>query len=432
MLSKSCKGALAVLLLAALTSRLPAAAQESNSLEIAKHYSLYQTKFANQYYEDALPYLRWILKHAPAFPWNDDRNYKRGVVLYDSLAARTDDPATQRTHLDAALALHDAAVATLTTLGAKIDVFKWTRDKGRFIQTHPDDFADRIDEAIDAYRKAYTLDPQRLDPYYINLILRDDLSRENYGAALERLDAINQQRGEEPDIQRLVLLYEKQIPLEEQAAFWEQKLADDPSNLAIKQRLLAMYLDLEWRDKAISLAEDLLRVEPTVELLLLLGDFYLHDGQYVRALELFEQTLDMPDFDPSAEIYFNMGLAHQELDDFPRARAHYRKALELNPAFGIAYLAIGDLYVIAVSQCSGEALERADRAVYWLAADWYKKARRADPSVAQEADRNISFYRQHFLNDEERFFQGLKVGQRYTIDYGCYSWIGETTRVKAL
>ncbi len=193
-----------------------------------------------------------------------------------------------------------------------------------------------------------------------------------------------------------------------------------------------MYLDLEWRDKAIALAEDLLRVEPTVELLLLLGDFYLNDGQYVRALELLEQILDMPDFDPSAEIYFNMGLAHQELDDFPRARAHYRKAIELNPAFGIAYLAIGDLYVIAVSQCSGEALERADRAVYWLAADWYEKARRADPSVAQEADRNISFYRQHFLNDEERFFQGLKVGQRYTIDYGCYSWIGETTTVKTL
>ena len=105
MLSKSCKGVLAVLLLAALTSCLPAAAQEPDSLEIARHYSLYQTKFANQNYEDALPYLRWILKHAPAFPWNNDRNYKRGVVLYDSLAARTDDPATRRTHLDAALVL---------------------------------------------------------------------------------------------------------------------------------------------------------------------------------------------------------------------------------------------------------------------------------------------------------------------------------------
>ena len=107
MLSKSCKGILAVLLLAALTSHLPAAAQEPDSLEIAKHYSLYQTKFANQNYEDALPYLRWILKHAPAFPWNNDRNYKRGVVLYDSLAARTDDPATRRAHLNAALVLHD-------------------------------------------------------------------------------------------------------------------------------------------------------------------------------------------------------------------------------------------------------------------------------------------------------------------------------------
>ena len=65
LLSNPCKGAL-VLLLAALTLHLPAVAQEPDSLEIAEHYSLYQTKFANNNFEDALPYLRWILKHAPA------------------------------------------------------------------------------------------------------------------------------------------------------------------------------------------------------------------------------------------------------------------------------------------------------------------------------------------------------------------------------
>ncbi len=431
--SNPCKGALVLLLLAALTSRLPAAAQELDSLEIKKHYSLYFEFFKNGNYADALPNLRWSLKNAPASPYNDDRNYRRGVLLYDSLAARTDDPATRRAHLDSALVLFDDAVVTLPALGAKIDVFKWTRDKGRFIQTHPNDFG--MDEAIDAYRQAYTLDPMRLDPYYINLILRDDLSRENYGEVLERLDAIDHQRGEEPDIEHLVETYVKRVPLEDQAAFWKQKLAKDPTNRALMERLLAIYLDLEWREEAIPLAEELIKGKPTVELLLLLGDFYLHDGQYAHALERFEQALDMPEFDPSAEVYYNMGFAEHQLDNLPRARTHYRKTIATNPSFGIAYIAIGDLYATAVSMCSSNTLEREDKAVYWLVIDWYEKAKEAAPldaAVVNEANAKISVYRLYFPDGEDRFYKGWEVGQRFTINYGCYSWIGDTTTVKAL
>ena len=105
----------------------------------------------------------------------------------------------------------------------------------------------------------------------------------------------------------------------------------------------------------------MIKEKPTIELLFLLGDFYLDDGQYARALERFEQALDMPDFDPSAEVYYNMGFAEHQLDNLPRARAHYRKAIALNPAFGIAYIAIGDLYASAVSMCSGNTLEREDK-----------------------------------------------------------------------
>ena len=375
LLSTPCKGALVVLLLAALTSPLPAAAQAPDSLEIAEHYSLYFEYFKNGNYADALPNLRWSLKNAPASPYNDDRNYRRGVLLYDSLAARTDDPATRSAHLNSALVLHETAIATLPALNAEIDVFKWTRDKGRFIQTHPNDFG--MDEAIDAYRQAYTLDPMRLDPYYIDLILRDDLSRENYGEVLERLDAIDQQRGEEPDIEHLVETYVKRVPLEDQAAFWKQKLTEDPTNRALMERLLTIYLDLEWWEEAILLAEALIKEKPTVELLLLVGDFYLNDGDYDRALEHYHALLEMPEFDPPAEVYYNMGFAEHQLDNLPRARAHYRKAIALNPAFGIAYIAIGDLYASAVSMCSGNTLEREDKAVYWLVIDWYDKAKEA-------------------------------------------------------
>ena len=428
---------MAGLLLIALTTPRLAAAQDNppDSTEVVRHFSLYLEHFKNGNYTDALPDLRWSLKNAPASPYNDDRNFKRGVILYDSLAARADDPATRRAHLDAALALHDDAVATLPGLGAEIDVFKWTLGKGRFIQTHPDDFADRMDEAIDAYRAAYDLDLLRLDPYYIDLIVRDDLSREDYSAALARLDDILRKRGDDPGIQGLVETQVQRVPLDEQAAFWQQRLADDPTNHAIKERLLGILLDLEWREEAIALAEELLKTEPTPDLLILLADFYLHDGDYARALELYALLLEMPDYDPTAEVYYNMGFAEHQLDNLPPARAHYRKAIALDPAFGLAYLAIGDLYATAVSVCSGNSIGRDDQAVYWLVIDWYEKAKQAAPSnamVVNEANAKISAYRRYFPNNEDRFYRGWEIGQSFSINYGCYSWIGETTTVKSL
>lgn len=308
-LSNPFQGALVVLLLAALTPRLPAAAQAPDTNEVAQRYSLYFEHFKNGNYADALPGLRWSLKNAPASPYNDDRNYKRGTITYDSLAARADDPAVRRAHLDAALALFDDALATLPALGAKIDVFKWTLDKGRFIQTHLNDLADRIDEALDAYRRAYELAPQRLDPYYIDLILRHDLSRENYGAALERLYDLEQHRGGEPAVQDLLRKYDPVIPLEVQDVFWSQKFEEAPGDLDIARRLLDIKVELGDWEAVRMIAEKVLQTEPSLELRLLLARIYLEDGDYAPALALYEQVLEMPDVEPSAEIYYNMGFA---------------------------------------------------------------------------------------------------------------------------
>ena len=129
-----------------------------------------------------------------------------------------------------------------------------------------------------------------------------------------------------------------------------------------------------------------------------------------------------------------MGFAEHQRDNLIPARSHYRRALALDPAFGNAYLAIGDLYVTAVSQCAGTTLERRDKAVYWLAVDWWEKARQmasSDASVVNEATMKIDTYRRYFLNAEEMFYMNLKAGQAFSINYGCYSWIGETTTVRA-
>ena len=179
----------------------------------------------------------------------------------------------------------------------------------------------------------------------------------------------------------------------------------------------------------------LIEIEPTPSLFIQLADICLADGDYARALELYERLLALPEYEPTANLYYNMGFAEHQLDNLIPARAHYRKAIALDPSFGMAYLAIGDLYVAAVSQCAGATLERHDKAVYWLAVDWWEKARRmasSNAAVVNEATLKIDTYRRYFPNADERFFEGWTTGQAFPINYGCYSWIGETTTVRAL
>jgi hypothetical protein len=77
------------------------------------------------------------------------------------------------------------------------------------------------------------------------------------------------------------------------------------------------------------------------------------------------------------------------------------------------------------------AFEREDRAVYWLAADYYDRAAaRGSAAEAAQARSRLAQIQRYMPTAEEKFFKGWTAGDPYTIDYGCYTWIGESTRVR--
>ena len=78
------------------------------------------------------------------------------------------------------------------------------------------------------------------------------------------------------------------------------------------------------------------------------------------------------------------------------------------------------------------SFEREDRAVYWLAADYFDRAAsRADTDTYRnQARQRASDIRRFFPTAEDKFFKNWTAGDRYTIDYGCYTWVGETTTVR--
>ena len=427
--------ALALMLLAGALAH-PAVAQSSDETPdeqaMMVHYSLYYEDFKAGNYESALKNIRWMLEHAPAFAGMgkfDDRNFERAVVIYDSLAAQSDDEDLARAYLDSALALHDQAVSTLQDADVEVDVFKWTLDKGRFIQKHPNEMADLQDQAIDFYQQAYEMNPEGIDAYYITLLIRAFAQRDKQ-EAVDFMEEVEQQYPDNAELHSYISQVRNALfnTPEERMEFLEQQFEKNPQDIEIASELFDIYQELGMRNEAYAMGDKLMDMEPTPETYRILGKLRLDDGQPEEAFELYEKAVDLAG-QADVRDYFNMGIAQQQMGSLARARTYFREALGVDPGYGPALVAIGDLYATAVSNCG--SFEREDRAVYWLVVDYYNRAKSADPSIANAANNKIRTYSQSFPDQEALFFKGWQPGQSYRIDYGCYAWINESTTVKA-
>ncbi|MFW5955514.1 MAG: tetratricopeptide repeat protein [Rhodothermales bacterium] len=420
-----------MLLLAALFVLAPArtalaqAEGEPSERDIMVHYSLYWEDFKNANYASALPNLRWILENAPAYPRDDDRNFRRAVEAYEALAE------TEPTYLDSALVLFDQAVATLDEAGIEVNEQRWLVNKGRFLQTHSDHFENVQDRVAEAYREAFELDPENLGAYYVNYLISDINSRGDRAETIAFMERVEESHGDDQEVADYIERVRDTLfrSPEERMAFLESQLERRPDDVELISELFDLYMREGQRQKAHELSQRLLEAQPTARSYEMIARMRLEDGEAQEAFELYEQALEMPGAeDRQRDIFYNMGIAQQQMGRLANARTYFRRALDIDRNFGPALIGIGDLYVTAVGNCG--SFEREDRAVYWLAVDYYERAASRDSSVANQARQKARSYSASFPSMEDIFFKNWNLGGSYRIDYGCYSWIGETTTIR--
>ncbi|MEM1094452.1 MAG: tetratricopeptide repeat protein [Bacteroidota bacterium] len=398
----------------------------------AMNYSLYWESHKNKDFASSMPYLRWVLNCSPEYPRNDDRNHERLREAYEMMAAEATDATVQRAYMDSVLMVFDTAPAQMEEAGLEYDPFEWTLEKGKYVQTNVEALDDVKDLAIESYREAYDMDGARLQPYYKRILIQDLVVNDDKEGAIDLMQEMEDAYGtDEGHADLMAFINQMRGSLftnpVERMEFLEGQLDADPGNLEIITELFEIYRDLEERDKLFEMGEVLLSMNPTADTYRLLADLKLDDGETQEALDLYQQALDAGAAD-ARDIYYNMGIAYQEMDRLSNARSMYRKALEVDPNFGRALMGIGDLYVSAVRNCG--SMERDDRAVYWLATDYYNRAASRDEGVANTAQKKAAQIRPYYPTKESMFFKNWSNGQTITINYGCYSWIGESTTVR--
>ncbi len=93
---------------------------------------------------------------------------------------------------------------------------------------------------------------------------------------------------------------------------------------------------------------------------------------------------------------------------------------------GIAYLKIAEMYAKSANNCGTSVFEK--RAVYWLAADYAKRAGRVDPSLSSTATATVESYNGRAPQKSD-IFQEDAAGKKISFS-NC--WIGESVTVPNL
>ena len=95
-----------------------------------------------------------------------------------------------------------------------------------------------------------------------------------------------------------------------------------------------------------------------------------------------------------------------------------RKTVECGGEYvGKAYYLIGNMWI--GTACQGNEIER--RAPYWVATDYFQKAKNADASLADDCNRMISQASAYYPQAAEAFMYDLSAGQSYTVSCGGLS-----------
>jgi tetratricopeptide (TPR) repeat protein len=253
----------------------------------------------------------------------------------------------------------------------------------QYEQTSQPDYASK---AIEAYKKAYAIDPkspiigERLAEMYwksqrvreavneANEILKhdpNDLPTHRLLARiyLRSLGDINGSGVQTEMVGKAIAEYSevhRLDPSDQEASLWlarlyrlhnepdkaeqvlQRMLQDDPGNEAAVEQLTQLLLDDNKADEAIKLLEDMTAHSSSPTLFDLLGDAYTQTHDYAKAEKAYRKAVDL---DPS-ELSHLRGLGQTLLSEekYPEALTVYQKLADLMPDDSDVYLRIAQIY----------------------------------------------------------------------------------------
>ena len=194
----------------------------------------------------------------------------------------------------------------------------------------------------------------------------------------------------------------------------------NPNDLQLAKNIVKMLSLAEAcndNDLYLNAVTTMYSLEPSADAAYYLYKLHSAKSNVAEAVKYLNEAIDRDDSDVKADASYNYELALYCFKNGRSASAY--EAASKVPALdetlaGKAYLLIGTIW--GSTTCGGDEIAR--RAPYWVACDYMNKAKAADPSLADDANRYIGQYSKYFPQAADAFMYGVNNGDSYTVVCG--------------
>ena len=401
-----------------------------DSVKCVTNLSFYTEYFKAKQYDEALPSWRNAYKFCP--PTASQKMLVDGATLLRRLINKNANNAAYRAALvDSLMTVYDIraeyypknAVTALNNKGQ--DLHNLVKDDAQKLydgfegiiaknqeQVRPTILLFDLQAAIDLFQDG-KVDAETV----INLYQRNSDILEKINPAT---DADKEQMANVKTDMGSVFASSKVASCESLIELYTPRLAADPDNLQLAQSIvktMGMTENCDNNDLFLQAVTTMNKLDPSPSSSYYLSRLHGARGNYAEAISYLESALAGLEAGDSKTADWTYELAAYCFKGGQNAKAFdyaTKVAAESESLAGKAYFLIGNIW--GAARCGGDEIAR--RAPYWVACDYMNKAKAADPSLTDEANRYISQYSVYFPETAEAFMYDITKGQSYTVVCG--------------
>lgn len=389
-------------------------AQNPDSLECIKNYSLFSEYHKNKDFESALPYGWMVIEKCPN-QFSKWIYYKMEECLWSVHDSAYTAAEMVKSMEDTALYFYDLAIKYREA------------DKGYFQARKA--YVSELwlkkpaTVTIPEYEQAIKWQPELSSFYYNRLgqlyINTDDGNNGFKQKAIDIYTILVEREPNNPVWSQIITDLFGSI--DEILAFQKDAWQKDPqSEKKAKALVLTAIQASEWAEAVAPLEFLLSKETENVGYLTQLGNVYTKLDNTQKSEEVFAKLIKL---EPgNKDHYFYFGKALMDAGKYSQARTQFLKASEIGNGWALPIFYEGFLYEQSANNCSD--FDR--KVVYLLAQNTYRRALNMDSALGEARDR-INALAGAVPTKEDYFFRNLKSGT--TIPITCVGWIGKSVTV---
>lgn len=406
----------------------------ADSANCIKYLSFYKDYFKQKSYNEALPNWREAFKRCP--PTANQTMLVDGTALMRKLISQNSkNPVYKEKLVDSLMMIHDIRIANYPKYAVTARNNKGL-DLANYVQNDPERLYKEYGEII-AGNKTKTK-PTILLFYFdsaVELYKNGSLDEEEiigvYEGCMELLskmdpkDAADKEMVDDMKVKIEELFASNNIAdCDKLIELYTPKFEADPQNIELAEKIVRFMSAADGcTDNAlfISAATSIHKSNPTHASAYTLYKLNASTGKSAEAVKYLQEAIDREDSDAAqdAEYYYELAVYNFKCGNNLAAEQAAKKVIPLattSEIKGKTYMLIGTIW--GGVRCDGNDI--AKRAPYWVAVDYFERAKAADPELAAEANKRINEYKKYYPLTADAFMFGVNDGETYQVSCGGF------------